>query len=65
MPKIPDHWSPQQASAVFDFICDLQQQIWDQYERPLVELILADRVNPDASHRSVEEFEDFEDDIPF
>jgi hypothetical protein len=62
MAKIPDHWSTQQALAVFDFICDLQQQIWDRYERPLVETILADLENEGASHQDPE---DFDDDIPF
>ena len=29
---IPDYWSPQQALAIYEFLGDLQQRIWDRYE---------------------------------
>jgi len=65
MPDIPDHWSPSQALAVFDFVCDLQQQIWDRYERVLVDLIIADLHHDADNHHIIEDLEDPEHDIPF
>ena len=62
MSNIPNHWSPRQALAVFDFLSDLQQQIWDRYEQPLVDLIVADLEYQHAIDCSPE---DFEDEIPF
>lgn len=59
---MPDHWTPQQALAVFDFLNDLQNLIWDRYEKPLVELILADLDNEQPIPSSPE---DFDDEIPF
>ena len=62
MPKIPEHWTPRQALAVFDFISELQQQIWQRYEQPLADLIVADLEYEHPIDRSIE---DFEDEIPF
>ena len=60
--NIPNHWSPRQALAVYDFLIDLQQEIWDRYERPLVDLIIADM----EYQRAIEsDLDDFEDEIPF
>jgi len=65
MSKIPDHWTPQQALTVYDFLSDLQQHIWDRYEKQLVPLIVADLQSDYHIDHSVEDLEDFEDDIPF
>ena len=59
--NIPNHWSPRQALAVYDFLSDLQQQIWDRYEQPLVDLIVADL----EYENTIDSFEDFEDEISF
>jgi hypothetical protein len=37
--KIPQHWSAEQAMAVWEFINEVVRCLWDRYERPLVELI--------------------------
>ena len=60
--NIPDHWSPRQALAVYDFLSELQQQIWDRYEQTLVELIIADL---EYEHAIDSDLHDFEDEIPF
>ncbi len=30
-PDIPDHWSPQQALAVYALLDSLRERVWDQY----------------------------------
>lgn len=62
MINIPIHWTPRQALAVYNFLGDLQQQLWDRYEQPLVELIIADLEYEQAIESDLN---DFEDDIPF
>jgi hypothetical protein len=37
--KIPQHWSAEQAMAVWEFINNVARCVWDRYERPLAELI--------------------------
>lgn len=32
---IPDHWSPQQADLILDFIDDISTAIWLRYDRQL------------------------------
>ena len=54
--------TPRQALAVYNFLGDLQQQLWDRYEQPLVELIIADLEYEQAIESDLN---DFEDDIPF
>jgi hypothetical protein len=34
---IPDHWSPQQAMAVVDFLDELRCHIWQRYEIALLD----------------------------
>ncbi len=57
---IPEHWSTEQALAVYEFLTQLQDRIWEYYEVPLVETIrreiAADLHNEPA---------DFNDDLPF
>lgn len=30
-PPLPEHWSPEQALAVFEFLHALREQLWDLY----------------------------------
>ena len=62
MLDIPNHWTPRQAMAVYEFLADLQQQIWDRYEKPLVEIIIADL---DYQQPVETDHSDFDDNIPF
>ncbi len=34
---VPRHWSPQTAEVIFDFICDLEQAVFEVYEDVIVE----------------------------
>ena len=60
--KIPDYWSADQALAIYEFLDDLQQRIWNHYELQLVELLCADLDVPDTSQMDLFEFND---NIPF
>ncbi len=57
---IPEHWSAEQALAVYEFLAQLQDRIWDRYEAPLVETIQRE-IAGDRHNETV----DFDDDLPF
>ena len=59
--NIPDYWSAEQALAVYEFILDMQQQIWDRYELQLYELLRPDLDESDADQLDLF----FNDEIPF
>ena len=42
-PRIPDYWSPEQALAVYEFLDDLRERIWDQYREQIQEQYCIDR----------------------
>ncbi len=58
--KLPDYWTPEQATAVFEFIDEIREAILIQYRLQLMEQMRLDRCT---------EFEPTEDiekrDIPF
>ena len=60
--KLPNNWSAEQALAVYEFLGEIQQQIWDRYERQLVDLLCADLHEMDTDQ--IDLFE-FDDPIPF
>jgi len=37
--SIPQHWSPEQALAVWEFLDHISRQIWERYELSITELI--------------------------
>ena len=58
---IPDDWSAEQALAVYEFLFELQQLIWDRYELQLYELL-----RPDIEENDTDQLDlFFNDDIPF
>jgi hypothetical protein len=59
---IPDYWSAEQALAVYEFLSDLEQQIWDRYELQLYELLRPDLEEVDSDQLDLFEFND---EIPF
>jgi hypothetical protein len=59
---IPDYWSPHEALAIYEFLSDLQQRIWDRYEMQLFELLRSDREQVDDNQPDLF---DLNDDIPF
>lgn len=59
---LPDHWSPEQALAVYELLNDLAEAIWNRYQVPLIEQLTceldqADDAQPDLF--------DFNDSLPF
>jgi len=36
-PRIPDCWSPEQALAVYEFLDDLRERVWDRYGEQITE----------------------------
>jgi len=36
---LPSDWTAEQALAVHDFLADLAESIWQQYEDPMIELL--------------------------
>lgn len=59
---IPDYWSPDQALAIFDFLNDLQQRIWNHYQLQIIEVLQHDL--GEANTNQLDLFE-FNDEIPF
>ena len=37
--QLPDHWTPEQALAVYEFLTELADALWNRYEIPLIELL--------------------------
>ena len=60
--ELPDDWSAEQALAVYEFLADLQQLIWDRYELQLYELLRPDLGAGDSGQFDLFEFND---EIPF
>ena len=42
-PPIPDDWTPEQTLAVYEFIDEILDAIWDRYAIQLVELMQEER----------------------
>ncbi len=59
---LPDHWSPEQALAVYELLNDLATSIWNAYEPQLLELIIPEIEQNDTSQLDLF---DFDDPIPF
>ena len=36
-PRIPDHWSAEQALAVYELLDALREQVWDHYGEQITE----------------------------
>lgn len=73
-PRIPTHWSPEQALAVCEYLQQLSEHIWEHYHGSLIDLIgpRAEQVlRPRPLPRYPEQIELFEindtddDDLPF
>lgn len=43
-PKIPDEWSPREALAVYEFIDEIRDAIWNRYDLQLIELMKEERI---------------------
>jgi hypothetical protein len=40
--QVPDHWSAEQALAVWELLDAVTRRVWERYEVQLIELIQAD-----------------------
>ena len=58
---IPDHWSAEQALAVYELLDDLRERVWDRYQEQIQEQYRIDRqgdAQPDF-------FDVNDDELPF
>jgi hypothetical protein len=60
--EIPDHWTPEQALAVFELLKDLTDAIWNRYELTLIDTLAAELSQDDTSQLDLF---DFDDSVPF
>ncbi len=56
--RLPDHWTPEQALAVYELLKDLADTIWDRYELVLIEQLLSDLDPDDSAQRDLFDFDD-------
>lgn len=60
--QLPDHWTPEQALGVYEFLNDLAEAIWERYQFPMIELLAYERAQQDDSQLDLF---DFDDPLPF
>jgi hypothetical protein len=61
-PYIPDYWSPEQALAVYEFLDELRDRVWDRYREQIQEQCRIDRDEDDDAQLDLFAFDD---EIPF
>ena len=59
---IPQHWSADQALAVYELLNDIQAQIWKQYDLKLIALL---RPDPDEINDGQLDLFELDDEIDF
>ena len=65
-PIIPDDWSPEQALAVYRFLDELRERLWDHYQESIIEQLKAEQVIQEQNDVQLElPFYPFNDEIPF
>ena len=63
---IPQHWSADQALAVYELLETLAQSVWETYQTPLIELIQSQSdESPPTDPGPPVKTDEFNDDIPF
>jgi len=62
-PKIPNYWTAEQALAVYDFLDDLRQRVWDRYSEQITERMRLEY--EEQQKRAQLELLPFNDEIPF
>jgi hypothetical protein len=60
--RLPDYWTPAEALAVYEFLNDLAEAIWNRYEVALIEQLRSER---DYGDTSQPDLFDFDDPLPF
>ena len=56
--RLPDHWTPEQALAVYELFKDLADTIWDRYELVLIEQLRSDLDPDDRAQLDLFDFDD-------
>ena len=65
---IPAHWSPEQATAVYELLSQLADHIWSSYQDHIIEQLgpLNERYDyPEETDPRQTDLFDFDDPIPF
>ena len=57
---IPQHWSAEQALAVWEFLDEIARCVWDRYELPIIALIRPE-LDFDDAPAQLDLFDHFED----
>lgn len=61
-PYIPDDWTPEQALAVYEFLDELRDRVWDHYREQIQQQYRIDCGEDDDAQPDLFEFDD---EIPF
>lgn len=56
--RLPDYWTPAEALAVYEFLNDLAEAIWNRYEVALIEQLRSERDYGDTSQPDLFDFDD-------
>ena len=65
-PIIPDHWSPEQALAIYEFLDELRDRVWDRYREPIIAQLRAEQEVQKQDDPQLElPLFPFNDEIPF
>ena len=63
VPIIPNDWSPEQAIAVYEFLDEVRERIWDRYQEHIIEQF---RINCEKEKDAGQlELFPFNDELPF
>jgi len=62
LPKVPTHWTPEEALAVHDFLASIVEAIWVAYEDDMCELLQGET---EQEENDPPEPFDFDDPLPF
>ena len=63
VPIIPNDWSPEQAIAVYEFLDEVRERIWDRYQDHIIERF---QLNCDNENDEAQlELFPFNDELPF
>ena len=46
--QVPEDWTPQQALAVYEFLTQAAEAVWERYEVELLPLVQSDPRTPDS-----------------
>ena len=58
--KLPDYWTPEQATEVFEFINEIREAIWVKYQLQIMEQMQLERCTEFESTEDIEKRE-----VPF